>query len=66
MAFYSTNCPCGKLYLSETYGGYNLFCDKDGRTCDAAEFSDNDKSYYIANQSECEQHKEETEEEENK
>lgn len=62
MAFRSTNCPCGKLYLSETYGGYNFFCDRDGRTCDAAEYRAEDNSYYIADQSECDQHKEDTEE----
>lgn len=56
MAFYKTDCPCGNLYLSETYGGQDFFCKADGKLCGAAAWNSKEKIYYVAHKDKCDWH----------
>lgn len=51
------NCPCGELYLSETYGDYNTICCLDGKLCCAVKLSADRDSFVVEDESECERHR---------
>jgi hypothetical protein len=38
MGIIKTQCPCGMLWLSETFGGYDTICDHDGKICGAVNY----------------------------
>jgi hypothetical protein len=40
MGIIKVQCPCGMLWLSETFGGYDTICDHDGKICGAVNYQD--------------------------
>ena len=50
-------CPCGELYLSDTYGDYDTLCNIDGKMCDAVKLSVDRDSFVVDDESECERHR---------
>lgn len=55
MTILKAKCPCGQLWLSETYGSYDTLCNHDGKSCGAVQI-END-TFVIKNSAECEEHK---------
>lgn len=55
MAFIKTKCPCGDLYISDTYGGGDFICDRDGKLCNAANYT-KDGDIVITTPLNCEHH----------
>jgi len=55
MGIIKTQCPCGMLWLSETFGGYDTICDHDGKICGAVNYQD--EQFQIIQPEECKRHK---------